>query len=142
MTQVVIHSGSGQGTNTGVSENGELITRAFDYSIPTFANCNVDDTAFNLKVPEAGKQFVATGAVISGNRDIGVNGSILIVYTASSTSSLTVVETIIEVEVPKSTIFPFLVPNVITAEGAFINAKCDDNSVRVSLYGFFVPEIA
>ena len=64
------------------------------------------------------------------------------VYEASSTTSLTVVnDAIIEVEVPKNTVFPFIVPNVLTDEGSFINAKCDDNSVRISLYGYFVPKI-
>ena len=138
MTQVEIIGTDGK---VRVSSNGELIVRAFDYSKPAFANCNVDDTAFNLKRPETGKQFVTTGAVISGNRDIGVNGSILIIYEADSLTSLTVAETIIEAEVPKGSFLPFLVPNVIAAEGSFINAKCDDNSVRVALYGFFVPTI-
>lgn len=139
MTQVIIGDGDGKGSFAGVSANGEVLTRAFDYSKATFQNCNVDNTAFNLKEPEAGKQFVVTGAIIAGNRDIGVNGSILVLYEATSTTDTTPATTIIEVEVPKNTIFPFLVPNVITDEGSFINAKCDDNSVRVALYGFFVP---
>lgn len=141
MTQIVLHDGE-TGADSKLSSNGELLVRQFDYSTAAFANCNVDDTAFNLKLPLAGSQFVVTGGLISGNRDIGVNGSILVVYEASSTSSLTVVnDAIIEVEVPKSTVFPFIVPNVLTDEGSFINAKCDDNSVRISLYGYFVPKI-
>lgn len=136
-------SGKNQGTlnEMGVSANGEALMRSFKYSDPEFENLNVVDTAFNFFKPQSGFQFVAKGALISGNRDIGVNGSILVIYGAATEASITVVTTILEAEVPKSSVFPFVVPDVITPEGQFINGKCDDNSVRVALYGFFVPTI-
>lgn len=137
-------SGKDEGSQNeaGVSSNGEVITRPFAYSDPSFKNLNVVNTAFNFFNPITGFQFVTTGALISGNRDIGVNGSILIVYTADTEAETTVLETILEAEVPKSSVFPFIVPNVITPTGRFINGKCDDNSVRVALYGYFVPNLS
>ena len=142
MTQVVIQGASPKGAQVGVSENGELFVRPVKYSVPAFANCTTVDVGVNLKKPVAGQQFVATGAIISGNRDIGVNGSIFQLYESSGSTSITIIgDPIIEVEVPKSTILPFILPNVITDEGRFINAKCDDNSVRIALYGYFVPKI-
>ena len=130
-----------QGISAKVSSNGELLTRAFDYSEPAFQNMNVDNTAFNFQLPRQGEQFVITGAVISGNRDIGVNGAITLIYEATSLTETTVVETLLEVEVPKNTVFPFVLPNVLVSEGAFVNGKTDDNSVRVALYGYFVPTV-
>jgi len=136
-----IESGSGNGVSADVSANGELITRAFNYSTPAFQNMDQTTDAFNFQSPKAGKQFVITGVVLSGNRDVGVNGAITTIYEATGIDSTTITaaRTLLEVEVPKSTVFPFLVPNVLVDEGFFINGKTDDNSVRVALYGYFVP---
>jgi len=141
LTQVHLVSGNGNGIPAGISANGEVLTRAFDYSTPSFQNMDNTTDAFNFQSPEADKQFVITGAIISGDRDIGVNGAITTIYEATGidTTTITTARTLLEVEVPKSTVFPFLVPNVKAGEGFFVNGKTDDNSVRVSLYGYFIP---
>lgn len=131
--------GKGRLNEVFVSERGEVITRPFAYSDPQFQNLNVVDTAFNFVKPTTAKRFVVVGALISGNRDIGVNGSITVIYGAEAEDSTTVTQTIAELEVPKSEVFPFVIPNVIVTEGLFINGKCDDNSVRVALYLYEVP---
>jgi len=138
--------GRGVGTRgglneVGVSSSGEVLVRAFDYSDFLFQTIDTVDTAFNFFKPKQGFQFVITGVVISGNRDIGVNGSILTVYTADSTTSTTALSTPFEIEVPKSTVLPFIIPNVLTAEGIFLNGKADDATVRVGMFGYFVPKI-
>lgn len=121
-----------------VSSNGEILSRPFDYSDSFFKNLNVVDTAFNLVEPKSGEQFVISGLAISGNRDIGVNGSILVIYGTDDATSTTTTGKEIEFEVPKSTVLPFIQPNLLIAEGLFLNGKCDDNSVRVNLFGYFV----
>jgi len=141
MVKFLMESGSGNGVQAVVSDNGELITRPFGYSIPSFLDLDTAGSAKNFFKPIAGRQFVLTGAVISGNRDIGPNGAITSIYEASAEDSTTVDSTLIEVEVPKGTVLPFLVPNVVSSEGAFINGKTDDNSVRIALYGYFVPAL-
>lgn len=141
MTTVRLIGAGVAGNPVAVSSNNELLTRPFDYSVPSFQNMNVDDVAFNFQKPKDGEQFVITGAVISGNRDIGVNGAITIIYEGTSTTDTVVAVTLLEVEVPKNTVFPFVLPNVLVNEGAFINGKTDDNSVRVALYGYFVPKV-
>ncbi len=132
-------AGKGGLNEAAISSRGEVITRPFAYSQPFFQNLNVVDTAFNFAKPTTGKRFVVVGTVISGNRDIGVNGSITVIYGAETETSTTVAQTIAEVEVPKSDVFPFVIPNVLVNEGLFVNGKCDDNSVRVTLYIYEVP---
>lgn len=108
--------GRGSGENAGsvneagVSSNGELLTRAFDYSDFNFQTIDAADTAFNHFKPKEGFQFVITGVIVSGNKDIGVNGAILTVYTATTATSTTPLGTPFEIEVPKSTVLPFIVP--------------------------------
>lgn len=136
--------GSGNGVFVGVSENGELITRAFDYSEPAFQLIDQSTDAFNFQSPKAGKNFIITGAILSGNKDVGVNGAVTTIYEATSIDSTTVAtsRTLLEVEVPKSTVIPLTpLPNIRVEEGFFVNGKVDDISVRVALYGYFVPVI-
>ena len=142
MTQVQLISGNGNGIPVGISGNGELITRAFSYSDPAFQNMDNTTDAFNFQSPQVGYQFVITGAIISGNRDIGVDGAITTIYGATviDSTNITAARTFLEVEVPKNTVFPFVLPNVLVDEGLFVNGKTDDNSVRVALYGYFVPK--
>lgn len=123
------------------TENGELVTAPLHYSDPYTQDLGEVNTAYNFLPPKVGMQFVITGAVISGNRNIGNDGSNLVVYGADSAESLTVLTDLIDVEVPKSTIHPFVVPNVVVPEGEFINGKCDDDDVKVTLYGYFVKKV-
>jgi len=141
LTQVHVISGSGNGRSADVSVNGEMITRAFNYSTPAFQNMDQTTDAFNFQSPSVGEQFVITGVVLSGNRDIGVNGAITTIYEATGIDSTTITAAriLLEVEIPKSTVFPFLVPNILVGEGFFVNGHTDDNNVRVALYGYFVP---
>ena len=138
MTQVAL---VGNGNEVDISSNGEILTRAFDYSSFSFQTINAVDTAFNFFKPKQDFQFVFTGIVVSGNRDIGVNGSILTIYTANADDSTTVLGTPFEIEVPKSTVLPFIIPNVIINEGVFLNGKADDATVRVGVFGYFVPKV-
>ena len=130
---------AGSQNEASISNNGEVITRPFNYSEFNSQTLNVVDTAFNHVGPKDKFRFVITGVVISGNRDIGVNGSILSIYTASTATSTTALDTPVQVEVPKSTVLPYIQPNVIIAENVFLNSKCDDDVVRVGIFGFFVP---
>lgn len=131
----------GRENEASISGNGELITRAFDYSDSSFQTIDAANTAFNFFKPKDGFQFVITGVVISGNKDIGVNGAVLTLYTATTATSTTAVKTPFEVEVPKSTVLPFIIPNVIAGEEIFLNGKADDTTVRVGLFGYFVPAL-
>ena len=67
---------AGRQNEAGVSAQGEVLTRAFDYSDAEFQTINVVDTAFNFFKPKTGFRFVIKGTVISGNRDgVGIVGN-------------------------------------------------------------------
>jgi len=131
----IVHDGN----EVKVSPNGELITRVFEYSEPSFQTIDAANTAFNFFKPKKDFRFVLTGAIISGNRDVGVNGAVLTLYEAAAADSLATTKTSFEIEVPKSTVLPFIIPHVLTDEGTFLNGKADDTVVRVGLFGYFVP---
>jgi hypothetical protein len=51
----------------------------------------------------------------------------------------TVIDEPVSLEVPKSTLTLVSLPKVRIAEGVFLNSKCDDNNITVTVYGYFVP---
>lgn len=130
---------AGQVNELSISNRGEALVRSFDYSDFDFKNINVANTAFNFFEAKTGEQFVITGMSISGNRDIGVNGAVLTIYTAETATSTTPLQTPFEVEVAKSTTLPYILPNLLPDENTFLNGKADDTNVRVGLFGYFVP---
>lgn len=122
-----------------ISDAGEVIIREFDYSEFNTQLLDTVDVAFNHFKPKDGFRFVITGLSLAGNRDIGVNGSIYSLYTATSATSTVIVDEPFTAEVPKSSLSFGPIPQVRIAKGVFLNSKCDDNNIRVTVYGYFVP---
>jgi len=128
------------GRDVRVSPNGELIVRAFGYSIPIFKSLNVDNQVFNFFKPKAGFRFVLTDVVADVDRTVGVNGAVVDIYEASSDDSSTIDNQILKFEMQKSTGKVMTSLNFVTTdEGKFINAKSDDSNVLLTISGFFVP---
>lgn len=137
---IVIKDGQGNGKSVKVSQIGELITRAFEYSTPIFNTLNVDNQVFNFFKPQPGKKFVITDVIADANRDIGATGVTVDIYEALNESS-TIIETqILKFDMIKQTSKVLNGLNFITTgEGIFINAKADDSSVLLTISGFFIP---
>lgn len=132
-------SGKGKVNEASVSDAGEIIVREFDYSEFNTQFLDTVDTAFNHFKPKDGFRFVVTGLSLAGNRNIGVNGSIYSLYTATSATSISVIDEPFTAEIPKGSLTFGPIPRVRIAEGVFLNSKCDDDDIRVTVYGYFVP---
>lgn len=128
----------GNNRTVEVTSNGELVVAPLQYSTPKFQNMTVVDTAYNFHEPKAGKRFVVTGIIVSTNRDVGVNGAVIIFYEASSIDTLTVDETVLQLDMTKNQILPLLGANFILTEGKFLNGKTDDNEVLATISGYEV----
>lgn len=121
-----------------VSPLGQLVTAPLAYATGTFQDMGTVDTAFNFVTPTPGKRFVITGLLISTNRNVGVNGAIIIIYEAASATSTTVDKTLAQVEMTKNQLLPIPGLNSIVTEGKFVNGKTDDDDVSVTLSGYEV----
>lgn len=128
------------GVAAEVTTRGQLITAPISYSSSFVATANVDDTAFNLVFPKAERVFVITGAIITGTKSISaVTDATVIVYEASSDTSITVANTLIELALPRSEIIPLTDLNIITEiEGSYINIKTSDETVVCTLLGYYI----
>lgn len=130
---------TGGQNEAAVTSQGEVLIREFAYSEFNTQFLDVVDTASNHFKPKDGFRFVITGLSISGNRNIGVNGSVYSLYTANSATSTAIIDEPFTAEIPKSSFSVQQLPKVRIAEGVFLNSKCDDDDIRVTVYGYFVP---
>lgn len=126
------------GRTVEVTGNGQLVTAPLAYSDTAFQNMDVINTAYNFHEPTPGKRFVITGFIVSTNRNVGVNGAVIIFYEASAIDSLVVDKTILQFELLKNDRLPIVGTNFILTAGAFLNGKTDDDDVLATIAGYEV----
>ncbi len=127
------------GKAADVSDQGELITRGFAYSDPKFQNMDLVDTAYNFFVANAGFRFVITGIILDANRNVGANGASVIIYEATTATTITVSKTLFEFDMVKQS-SKVLVPLLVqTTEGVFVSGKTDDDDVLATVMGYYIP---
>jgi len=143
-----IEDGRGTGNLASVSSRGELIVNKTEYSCPFTAEAAVINTGYNFTDtdgnsigPKAGKQFVVTEILVSTNRDVGAtSGALINIYEADSPTSTVVTKNIIEdLEMIRNQRI-FMSMNMILTQGKWLNIKTDDNTVRATIWGYYIDE--
>lgn len=120
-----------------ITRAGEVVVGPLEPSEIAFASLALDNTAYNLVTPKAGFDIIILGAVASALRDVGANGTQVDIYQASGLSETTVDESILRFDLIKQG--DGRTPNIYARvpEGKWINAKCDDATVSVTLFWFY-----
>jgi len=121
-----------------VSFSGELITRG-SFQTAEKVTLTIDDTPVNILKPRAGQQSIITGIIVNTNRDIGVNGSLIEIYEATTETTGTVAKAIMSFDLIKNQTVASTPLLIQTTEGAFINAKASDSEVNITLISYLVP---
>lgn len=140
MIDVNLVDGRGTNSKVGVSSNGELLTRPFDYSSGKFHDMDVVDTAYHFWPPLPEMLFVITGYVISTDKDVGVNGATVIIYEAATATTIAVDKIILQTNMLKNTLMSRENLQVIVTLGEYLNAKTDDDDVFMTIEGYYVKE--
>ena len=137
---VRIEDGSG-GTSRQVklTNLGELLTRAFDYSTSGFQQLDTANTAFNF-VESKGKQFfLLTDVILNGDQFVSVNGANVTIYEADSATTTSILKTIITVNVGRNQTVQLTGLQLDGNAGVFINAQTSSTNVNLTIAGYFVP---
>lgn len=129
------------GTPIRVTPSGELIVAAFDRSTPTFQNMDVVDTAYNFVTPATGQQFIITTIIVSTNRNVGANGTTIDLYEATAVDSTSIVKSILQFDMAKNKELPMIGLDLKTTSGVWVNGKCDDDDVLMTVAGYFIPKL-
>jgi hypothetical protein len=130
------------GNSPEITERGQLVTGPLSFSQFYLGTTVANNTAVNVVPPVTGKCFVITAIILSGNRDVGVNGAITDVFeNLSGPTDGTINTEIIQEEIAKQTRMTATGLNIIVSRGAWVNVKSDDVIVRCNIAGYYVDDI-
>lgn len=126
------------GVTAKVTSRNQLVVAPLDFSIFYTGSVTVNNTAVNLVGPKAGKRFVITDLILTGDRSIAANGAVAKVYEAADDSTATVATLIYEDEIAKQTRAVLTGLNIIVNEARWVNVVADDTIVRANLGGYYI----
>ena len=139
-TPVKITDGSGTETQAKVTVAGQLVTGPFSYDQVSSVTLGVDDTAVNFYPPVAGQQFVITTILLTANKNVTTDCTVVI-YEADSPTDTVPDKTILNVEMLKNTSRDITGLNLLITSGKFINGKTDDDDVFATIMGYYIPRL-
>ena len=122
-----------------VSDAGELVIGAAGHSDPRSVYLDAVDTAYNIRKPVSGQQYVITAIILATNLNIGVGGATVIFYEASTEDTATVDKIIFQAQILKNSSFVITGIDWEVSEGKFLNAKTDDDDVYVTIATYMTP---
>jgi len=137
---VQIKDGSGSGTNAKVTPIGQVVTAPYAYDDVSTKTLDVDDTAVNFYLPKAGQQFVVTTILLTANKNVTTDCTVVI-YEADDPTETTVTKTILNIEMLKNTSRDITGMNLLVSKGKFVNGKTDDDDVFCTIMGYYIPEL-
>jgi len=130
------------GTEPEITKRGQLVTGALEFEQFHLGSTIANNVAVNVIEPVSTKCFIITAIILSGNRDIGVNGAITDVFenTTGPTSAI-VNREILQEEISKQTRMTATGLNIIVSAGSWVNVKSDDVIVRCNIAGYYVDDV-
>ena len=132
----------GSGATVKVTRSGELVVASIAYDLAEFRELDLINTAYNFYNPKPGKQFVVTGILAFGDKQIGTTtNATVIIYEATSVDSLVVKKNIFQFEIGHNQSIPFSPFRILTQEGVWINAQTDDDDVHLNITGYYIDKI-
>jgi len=122
------------GVAAKVTDNGELVVQDLEYSRPHYVALAVNNQIYNIVTPELNNKFIIKGILISAKRNVNGDSSVH-VYESTSLGG-TSETTILNIDINKG-INTFMSVTMATKEHRWINATADDNTVGVTIFGYY-----
>lgn len=126
------------GKDAIVSENGELITGAYDYSAPHYVRTTVDDQVYNVVTAKAGHRFIVTGILIATSKAITGTATISL-YEALAADTATAEKDILAIDMIKEDRLYLNLFNVASGAVKYINITASDSQVDCTVFGYYIP---
>jgi len=122
-----------------VNSAGELIVSDGPYDLSEFNELGTINTAYNFFGPKGREQFVITGFLVYGDKQVSSSTNATIVfYESSQPDSIVVDRTLVQFEVGQNQSIPFPKIRILCNVGKYINAKTDDDDIHVTIFGHYV----
>lgn len=122
-----------------VNEAGELLISDGPYDKAIFNELGTINTAYNFYGPNGREQFVITGFLMYGDKQVnGSTNATVVIYEAEAPDSTTEDRVLVQVEVGQNQSIPFPNIRILCSKGAYINAKTDDDDIHMTIFGHYV----
>ena len=130
------------GKTACINQYNQLVIGNTDFSTFYQVLCDVDNQSYKVVAPMDNNIFIITAIILSGNRNVGVNGSVIQIYESiDGPATGTVSKVILTDDLAKQTRSVMTGINIKVTKGSWINAECDDDDVRVSIAGYYVKDL-
>jgi hypothetical protein len=122
-----------------INEAGELLTSDGPYDLAMFNELAEINTAYNFFGPNGREQFVITGFLMYGDKQVNAStNATVIIYEASASDSTTTDRVLVQVEVGQNQSIPFPNIRILCNKGVYVNGKTDDDDIHMTIFGHFV----
>jgi len=122
-----------------VNEAGELLISDGPYDASEFRELDLTNTAYNFFGPRGREQFVITGFLMYGDKQVNSStNATVVIYEASESDSTTEDRILVQVEVGQNQSIPFPNIRILCSKGVYINAKTDDDDIHMTIFGHYV----
>jgi len=122
-----------------INEAGELITSDGPYDLVVFNELGTINTAYNYFGPNGRKQFVITGFLAYGDKQVNSStNATVVIYESDQADGTTEDRVLIQFELGQNQSVPFPNIRILCNKGAYINAKTDDDDIHMTIFGHYV----
>lgn len=122
-----------------VNEAGEILVSDGPYDLVVFNELDLINTGYNFFGPRGLEQFVITGFLIYGDKQVNSStNATVVIYESSQPDSTTEDRVLVQVEVGQNQSIPFPNIRVLCNKGVYINAKTDDDDIHMTIFGHYV----
>jgi hypothetical protein len=122
-----------------VNEAGELIVSDGPYDLAKFNELDATNTAYNFYGPRGREQFVITGFLMYGDKQVSTStNSTVLIYESELPDSTVEDRVLVQVEVGQNQSIPFPNIRILCNKGVYINGKCDDDDIHMTIFGHYV----
>jgi hypothetical protein len=129
-------SGSQQ---VAVNEAGELLISNGPYDLAKFNELDTINTAYNFYEPNGRKQFVISGFLMYGDKQVSsTTNATVIIYESDQPDSTTEDRVLVQVEVGQNQSIPFPNIRILCNKGVYVNAKTDDDDIHMTIFGHYI----
>jgi hypothetical protein len=133
---VLMASGS---QHVKVNAAGELLVSDGPYDLAQFNELAANNTAYNYFGPRGREQFVITGFLIYGDKQVtSATNATVVIYEASAPDTTTEDRILVQVEVGQNQSIPFPNIRILCNVGVYLNAKTDDDDIHMTIFGHYV----
>lgn len=122
-----------------INEEGELLVSDGAFDTPVFNELAEINTAYNFFKPKAHKVLIITGFLAYGDKQISTStNSTVVIYEGTQADTTTADRVLFQFEIGNNQSIPFPSIKLLCRSGYYINAKCDDDDVHMTILGHYV----